>query len=116
MEHLSVYLAMDRRLALAHQVDLPEQVEKLILEKAQGHPFFSEELVYALRDTGRIKIVDGVCQITSDADDLVALNFPDTVEGVIISRIDQLQPAQQLTLKVASVIGRTFAYRIPPVA
>ncbi|MBE2225223.1 MAG: hypothetical protein IAF02_27045, partial [Anaerolineae bacterium] len=44
--------------------------------------------------------------------DFKAINFPDTIQGVITSRIDQLSPAQQLTLKVASVIGRVFAYRL----
>lgn len=40
------------------------------------------------------------------------MTFPDTVQGVVASRIDRLSPAQQLTLKVASVIGRIFAFRI----
>ncbi len=41
---------------------------------------------------------------------LDSLNLPNTVQGVITSRIDRLSPTQQLTLKVASVIGRVFAY------
>ena len=40
------------------------------------------------------------------------LTFPDNVQGVITSRIDRLTPQQQLTLKVASVIGRVFAFHI----
>ena len=42
--------------------------------------------------------------------DLDAQAVPDTIQGVITSRIDRLPPSQQLTLKVASVIGRLFAY------
>ena len=34
------------------------------------------------------------------------------MQGVITSRIDRLTPAQQLTLKVASVIGRLFPFRL----
>jgi class 3 adenylate cyclase/tetratricopeptide (TPR) repeat protein len=90
---------------------LPEAVRALILEKAEGHPFFSEELAYALRDTGLIEVRDGECRIAPHANDLRALYLPDTVQGVITSRIDRLTPPQQLTLKVASVIGRVFAYR-----
>jgi tetratricopeptide (TPR) repeat protein len=40
------------------------------------------------------------------------LGFPDTVQGVVTSRIDRLVPSEQLTLKVASVIGRAFSCQI----
>src|SRR5579859_105139 len=84
----------------------------LIRKKAEGHPFFSEELAYALRDAGLITVADGKCDIAGEAKDFHNLNLPDTVEGVIASRIDRLTPSEQLTLKVASVIGRVFAYQI----
>ena len=90
---------------------LPDEVTALIGSKAEGHPFFSEELAYALRDAGLIHIADGECRLAPGAGDLRALDFPDTVQGVITSRIDHLPPAPQLTLKVASVIGRVFAFR-----
>jgi class 3 adenylate cyclase/tetratricopeptide (TPR) repeat protein len=96
-----------RRLGIAA---LPESVAELIREKAQGHPFFSEELAYALRDAGLIRVADGVCSIAPEAN-LAALSFPETVQGAIISRVDRLTPTQQLTLKVASVIGRVFPVR-----
>ena len=92
-------------------VTLPEAVANLIHERAEGNPFFSEELAYALRDTGLIQIEDGVCRVAPDAGDLAMLALPDTLHGVITSRIDRLPPAHQLTLKVASVIGRIFAFR-----
>ena len=94
---------------------LPEPVAELIQRKAQGHPFFSEELAYALRDSGLLRIADGKCHLT-DAQGRpsleVAMDFPDNVKGVITSRLDRLSPAQQLALKVASVIGRVFAFRV----
>ena len=90
---------------------LPEPVAALIREKAGGHPFFSEELGYALRDAGLIAVADGACRVVAPPETLRAVNFPDTVEGVITSRIDRLTPRQQLALKVASVIGRVFPFR-----
>jgi class 3 adenylate cyclase/tetratricopeptide (TPR) repeat protein len=90
---------------------LPFPVIQLINEKAEGNPFFSEELAYALRDAGLIELVEGRCRLTPAAGDLSQLNFPDTVEGVITSRIDRLSLSQQLLIKVASVIGRMFAYK-----
>lgn len=88
---------------------LPQPVMQLIRARAEGHPFFSEELAFALRDRGLIRIEDGRCQLTTDPQALQTLDFPETIQQVITSRIDRLTPGQQLTLKVASVIGRVFA-------
>jgi ABC-type oligopeptide transport system substrate-binding subunit/class 3 adenylate cyclase len=93
-------------------VRVPDAVATLIQEKAQGNPFFSTEMAYALRDAGLILIEDGECRIAPDAGDLSTLSLPDTVQGVVTSRIDRLTPQQQLTIKVASVIGRIFVLRI----
>ena len=91
---------------------VPERVGALIYERAQGNPFFSQELAYALRDAGMVTIADGVCQIAPGAPDLDGLHFPETVQGVIISRIDRLNQSQQLALKIASVIGQVVEYPI----
>ncbi len=88
---------------------LPPQVAELIAEKAEGNPFFSEELAYALRDSGWIELEDGRCRLRRDGSDLTEMDFPDTIEGVMVSRMDRLSPAHQSILKVASVIGRTFS-------
>jgi class 3 adenylate cyclase/tetratricopeptide (TPR) repeat protein len=91
---------------------LPEPVAHLIRQKAEGHPFFSEELAYALRDSGLILIETGLCRLAPEAGDLSSLTFPNTIQGVITSRIDRLPPPQQLALKVASVIGRIFSFHV----
>jgi tetratricopeptide (TPR) repeat protein len=90
---------------------VPEVVASFVQEKAEGSPLFSEELAYALRDAKLIRLVGGRCQLAPGVGD-IGVHFPDTVHGVITSRIDRLTPNQQLTLKVASVIGRVFALRI----
>ncbi len=91
---------------------LPAEVERLIDERAQGNPFFSEELAYALRDAGYLRIANGACTLAPEAENLRELALPDTVQGVVTSRIDRLTPTQQLALKAASVIGRVFAFRV----
>jgi predicted ATPase len=91
---------------------LPAAVADLIKRKAEGHPFFSEELTYALRDTGVIRIEDGRCLLAEAGGELATMHFPDTVEGVIATRIDRCGPKEQLTLKVASVVGRAFPFRV----
>ena len=112
---LKTLTAADTTVLVCQRLDvlsLPEAVSKFIWERAEGHPFFSEELAYALRDASLIKVVDGVCQVVPGAEALSRLSFPDTIEGVITSRIDRLTAQQQLVLKVSSVIGRLFALHV----
>ena len=90
---------------------LPEEVKTLILEKAEGHPFFCEELAYALRDSGILRIVEGQAVIAPGVN-LTALSLPNNVEGVVTHRIDMLLPGEQLTVKIASVIGRVFTFQV----
>lgn len=88
---------------------LPPSLLKLVERLAQGSPLFSQEIAFALRDRGMIEITpDGECRLTGAARDLEAVDFPDSVQGVITSRIDNLPAAHQLALKVASVLGNTF--------
>lgn len=107
--------AEDIRDLLAQRLQVasvPSEVWQLIAARSQGNPFFAEELVYALRDSGLLMISDSICKITAEpGETLQALNsvrLPDTVQGLVTSRIDRLSPEQQLTLKVASVIGQSF--------
>jgi class 3 adenylate cyclase/tetratricopeptide (TPR) repeat protein len=88
---------------------IPAPMIEVIRARAEGNPFFSEELAYALRDRGLVVVRDGRCDLAPDTPDLRELAFPDTVEGVVTSRIDRLTPSQQTAMKVASVIGRTFS-------
>ena len=99
---------VSRRLGIGR---LPPEIAALIHDKAEGHPFFSEELAYALRDAGLLRVSDGIARVSPGAD-LTALDFPTTIQGVITSRVDRLSASQQLTIKVASVIGRIFALRV----
>jgi len=91
---------------------IPPQVAKLVREKSEGHPFFAEELAYALRDSGVLVIKGQECTLSPQFSNLEGIMLPDNLQAAITSRIDSLNPQQQLALKVASVIGRIFAYRM----
>ena len=91
---------------------VPPMIGRLIREKSEGHPFFAEELAYALRDSGTLIIENQECQLYSRFANFEDLALPDTLQAAITNRIDSLDPSQQLTLKVASVIGRIFAFRL----
>ena len=91
---------------------VPPLVGRLIREKSEGHPFFAEELAYALRESGILIIEDQECRVSSRFLNFENLTLPDTLQAAITNCIDSLNPSQQLTLKVASVIGRIFAFRV----
>ena len=91
--------------------NVPDSIAKLISEKAEGNPFFAEELAYAMRESGLIQITGDQVQLVPNLD-LNALTLPESIQDLVTSRIDLLSPSQQLTIKVASVIGRRFIYRI----
>ena len=93
-------------------LSVPLEVGELIRSKSEGHPFFAEELAYALRDSGVLIVEGETCHLASGRKDLNSVTLPDNLEAVITSRIDGLNPSQQLTLKVASVIGRIFTFRV----
>lgn len=88
---------------------VPAPVLDLIFAKSDGHPFFSEVIGSSLLDADLIHVRGGVCYL-SPGTTLESFEAPDTLEGVITSRIDSLGSAEQLTLKVASVIGRAFGF------
>ncbi|MBL4681563.1 MAG: AAA family ATPase [Pseudomonadales bacterium] len=93
--------------------NLPDPVSELILSRADGHPYFSEEMAYALRDNKIVEIKGGQCILKSEGDTLFSnVDIPESIEGVITSRIDRLSAAEALTIKVASVIGRSFSLNL----
>jgi class 3 adenylate cyclase/tetratricopeptide (TPR) repeat protein len=90
---------------------IPPVIGRLIREKSEGHPFFAEELAYALREAGILIIEEQEARIAAQFTNFDELSLPDTLQAAITNRIDSLNASQQLTLKVASVIGRIFAFR-----
>ena len=85
--------------------DLPDATRARILERAEGNPFFLEEIVRHLIDDGRIVHDGGRWRATSEAADV---DIPDTVQGVLAARIDLLDPSDKRTLQRAAVVGRVF--------
>lgn len=84
------------------------EVASFLFARAEGHPFFTEQLARALRDDELAHVEADVFRLAPGAN-VDSLSFPATLEGVITSRVDRLNPRSQLALKVASVVGRVFA-------
>jgi class 3 adenylate cyclase/tetratricopeptide (TPR) repeat protein len=90
--------------------DLPGSLRVRVIDKAEGNPFFLEEIVRSLIDDGAVtRGTDGRWQAArGDAD----IRLPESLQSVLAARIDRLQQGQRETLQAAAVIGRTFFYRI----
>jgi len=86
--------------------DVPERLVELVLGKAQGSPFFTAEVVRAFIDAEVLRRDDGRWELVADPDQA---GVPDTIHGVIQSRIDRLEETARRVLQVASVIGRIFS-------
>jgi hypothetical protein len=85
--------------------DLPDTVHRQILERAEGNPFFLEEIIRKLIDERRIVRDGDRWRAASDIGEIVV---PDTVQAVLAARIDLLDPKQKRALQSAAVVGRVF--------
>jgi len=80
-------------------------VVRSIVDRAQGNPFFLEELLRHLLDSGALAAgPDGALALATS----LPLTIPATLQGVIMARVDRLAADSKATLQIASVIGREF--------
>jgi class 3 adenylate cyclase/tetratricopeptide (TPR) repeat protein len=91
--------------------DMPTRLRETIVDKADGNPFFLEEVLRTLIDTGAVQreAASGRWRATAQIE---TLQIPNTIQGVIMARVDRLDEELKQVLRVASVIGRTFLYRV----
>jgi class 3 adenylate cyclase len=88
---------------------LPENVRNIILQKAEGNPFFVEEVIRMLIDRGAIVKQD---DRWAAGKGIETVEIPDNLQGLLLARIDRLPDETKRTLRVASVIGRQFAVKV----
>jgi class 3 adenylate cyclase/tetratricopeptide (TPR) repeat protein len=84
-------------------------VKKQIVERAGGNPFFIEEVLRSLIDQGAVMIGDDGFAVT---DRIHSVVIPPTINDLLMARIDRLDEKTRNVVKVASVIGRSFFYRL----
>ena len=88
---------------------LPDEVREKILARAEGNPFFVEEVVRMLIERGVIERTGGRWIAAAGVG---AIDIPETLHGLLLARIDQLPETAKRSLRVASVIGRQFPVRV----
>jgi predicted ATPase len=80
-----------------------------IVQSDNGEWRVSDDLLEVLRRANFVVQTDGQWQMRADADlSTVKLGIPDSIHGLILSRLDRLPEAHKMTLKVSSVIGYTI--------
>ncbi len=84
---------------------LPDDLRQSVVERADGNPFFLEELVGELVDSGALVESDGTWVLGEPE---ATLPMPDTVHAVLAARIDRLPPTEKAALQAGAVVGRVF--------
>ena len=95
--------------SLLDSEEVPAALRSLIARKAEGNPFFVEEVTRSLLEEGAIRVDEGrAALVRSEAE----IAVPDSIHDVLAARIDRLEEQPKRAIQVASVIGREFALRL----
>jgi class 3 adenylate cyclase len=81
-------------------------LDEPIHERTQGNPFFIEEIVRELAESGYLEGSRGAYRLARPIDDA---GVPATVQAILSARIDRLDPAAKQLLQVASVVGKELS-------
>jgi class 3 adenylate cyclase/tetratricopeptide (TPR) repeat protein len=87
----------------------PEELKSALMQKAEGVPLFIEEVTKTLLDLGFIVRHDGNYAMAKGAGELA---IPETIQGIIMARLDRLGEEGKRAVQLASVIGRQFVARL----
>jgi tetratricopeptide (TPR) repeat protein len=87
----------------------PEELKSVLLEKAAGVPLFIEEVTKTLLDVGALQRENGGYRVVPGHTEI---SVPDTMQEIIMARLDRLGEDGKRTVQLASVIGRQFLVRL----
>ncbi|MDQ3900639.1 MAG: AAA family ATPase, partial [Actinomycetota bacterium] len=88
---------------------LPPELQRLITAKADGNPFYLEEVTKTLLETDVLAQTNGSYRLQRPIEDI---HIPETIQEVILSRIDRLEAEAKRAIQLASVIGREFRIQL----
>ncbi len=92
--------------ALLERLDeTPRELHQLIVDRAEGNPYYMEELVNMLIDQGAIVVAE---PWHVQPEKLLGARVPTTLTGVLQARVDALPSELRLTLQHAAVVGHVF--------
>jgi len=84
-------------------------LRRLLIDRTQGNPFFLEETVHALVETGALTGERGSYRLAAPIQNL---RLPSTVQTILAARIDRLDPEDKRVLQAAAVIGKEVPFTL----
>jgi class 3 adenylate cyclase/tetratricopeptide (TPR) repeat protein len=109
LRNLSTEESADMTVAVLASADLPPELHGIVQRKAEGNPFFVEELIKSLGETGALLRRGERWALDRPLDQIAV---PDTIQDVLMARIDHLEEEPRQALQLAAVIGREFTQRL----
>jgi tetratricopeptide (TPR) repeat protein len=109
LDDLSLSDAQDMLESLLKSTNIPSELKRHVQRKAEGNPFYLEELVNSLIESGYLVLDDGIWKVTKPINDA---DISYSIHGLISGRLDRLEEETKRILQEASVIGRAFLYKI----
>ena len=89
--------------------NIPDAILDLLMSRGEGHPLYCEVLANDMRDRGILIVENSACELAPNIANTAEIELPSSMESAIVSRMERLSLNQQLALKTASVIGRSFS-------
>lgn len=93
--------------AVLGALELPSELMRIVRERSGGNPFFVEELCRSLREQGAVQVRQNAALLSGP---LPVSELPDSIHGLIRSRLDHLPLAARELLRLAAVVGRDFPH------
>jgi tetratricopeptide (TPR) repeat protein len=109
LQDLSASDAQDMMESLLKSKTIPQELRKFIQERVEGNPFYLEEVINSLIESGTLIRDNGNWRLSRPINES---DISPTVQGVISARLDRLEKEMKRILQEASVIGRAFLYEI----
>ena len=109
LKHLSPPNALEMTRSLLKTRDVPLELRRFVQEKAEGNPFYLEEVINTLVESETLFRDNGSWKLSRP---LREADLSPLVHGVILARLDRLEKDSRRILQEASVIGRVFLYQI----
>jgi predicted ATPase len=97
--------------AILHTATIPEPLVQTVLARAQGNPFFLEEIVQTLTEhdvAGQV----GASGVPGRSPCPPTIQLPSTVQEVLAARLDRLPSAEKTLLQTLAVMGRAVPWRL----
>jgi tetratricopeptide (TPR) repeat protein len=109
LQELSLSDAQDMLESLLETENIPADLKRLVQSKAEGNPFYLEELINTLIESETLMRENGTWKLTRS---VTEFDISSSLHGLIAGRLDRLEKKTKRILQEASVIGRAFLYEI----